>query len=240
MKHLKKDFMLPLTVLGIIVGGIITDGVLAETLDYSNDISIESTSHIERKASDFSIDTRRKEPILIADATVVEEIKMDSTPTPEPTIEPTIEVTPEPTPEISPDEIFEEVSEPVVEEVVYTEEVCSDYVEAPAVEYGTYHEDIGMTYVGTLSVTWYNRDYYGYDAEGCWHHITGHNLIPFSSCALPPEYAYLAGRTVYVDGFGYWEVCDESPTGICDLYVMHESDGDPRGMIPGVDIYVVN
>lgn len=138
----------------------------------------------------------------------------------EPIAEEVIEVVVEEIPQEEPEEVVLE-SEPEYSEDYYVEELPP-----PAETF----EQSGQ-YLGTYTVTWYSREEVGYDASGA----SGDGLTPYYSCAMP-DYSLL-GCTILVEGYGIYHVDDVS-NGVCDLYVMYNSEIPSYG-VDTADVYIV-
>lgn len=206
----KRVLILPI----IMVVCLIATIYVANTSTQSTQSS-QSSQGVEVKMPEKIMEApKMKYPVSVEQARAA---SVTPTPTPEPT------PTPDPTPE--PEEVTEEiievvvVEEPIYEEPVYEEPYVEEELPTPADEYAY----VDQTFLGAYTITWYSREAVGYDAPGA----SENGLIPYYSCAMP-DYSLL-DHTILVEGYGIFHVDDVSD-GVCDLYVMYDSEIPSYGM----------
>lgn len=149
------------------------------------------------------------EPVMNAAPSTVNEVIIGNIPKPTlPEKQPEVELTPEP--------VITEIEAPAPEQAVAEEAPAEDFYSEPQEELpppADSFEESNMTPLGVYHVTHYS-------AEACGNAIGAAGveggLVEGLSCAMPE--AWMLGRTVLIENYGFFRVDDISPDGIADIF----------------------
>lgn len=124
--------------------------------------------------------------------------------------------------EVTPETVITETEAPAPERAVAEETPAEEFYSEPQEELpppADSFEETNMTPLGVYHVTHYS-------AEACGNAIGAAGveggLVEGLSCAMPE--AWMLGRTVLIENYGFYRVDDISPDGVVDIFHWYEKD----------------